>query len=60
MIEENHYSEHSNPRKTRGKSPKVIRYEANEYEAEEEIQEYLYGTGEAPVSDLQAPQRYKP
>lgn len=45
------------PRKTRGKSPKRVRYEANEREAQEEIEEY---TREELPNVPTPPARYKP
>lgn len=57
MTEQKNYTEHANPRKTHGKSPKRVRYEANEREAQEEIEEY---TREELPNVPTPPARYKP
>lgn len=45
MKPEKKYTEHVNPRKTFGTSPKKVKHDANTREAEEEIRAYQNGTG---------------
>lgn len=53
MTSEKAKTEHSNPRKTFGKKPKRVRYEANEREYEDAIKEFQHGKEEIPESPVQ-------
>lgn len=45
MKPENKKTEHINPRKTFGVSPKKVKYDANTREAQEEIEDYKRNPG---------------